>query len=139
MSRQASSIPASSFEQLVALAASLAEADEQMLFELIKTRKDASLTQREVAKRLGIAQPSVAKFEAHDSDPRLSTIRRYALAVGAHVEHRVHRVDDNVDPVVAWHHEPAAQPMTIEVSVAGMVRESSSVSAEDYRGYGLAS
>ena len=78
-------------------------------------------------------------FEAHDSDPRLSTIRRYALAVGAHVEHRVHRVDDSFDPVVAWHHEPAAQPMTIEVSVAGMVREQTAVPAEDYRGYGLAS
>lgn len=76
-------------EQIVALATHLADEDERLLFELIKARKDAGLSQKDVADRLAIKQPSVAKFERYDSDPRLSTIRRYALAVGARVEHSV--------------------------------------------------
>jgi transcriptional regulator with XRE-family HTH domain len=81
--------PVPTFQQLVDLASQLAEADERLLYELIQARKDADLSQRELAKRLGISQPAVAKFERHDSDPRLSTVRRYALAVGAIVEHSV--------------------------------------------------
>lgn len=80
-----------SFDQLVALATQLAEADEKLLFELVAARRDLGLSQQDVADRLGIKQPSVAKFERHDSDPRLSTIRRYALAVGVRVEHSVSR------------------------------------------------
>lgn len=37
----------------------------------------------------GVTQPTIAAFEHHDNDPRLSTLRRYALAVGAAVSHRV--------------------------------------------------
>lgn len=81
--------PLPTFEQLVELASQLAEADERLLYELIKARKDASLSQRDVALRLGITQPAIAKFERHDSDPRLSTVRRYAVAVGARIEHSV--------------------------------------------------
>lgn len=76
-------------DELIAAATALAEADEAMMYLLVKARKDAGLTQRAVADALGIKQSSVAAFERHDNDPRLSTIRRYALAVGASVEHRV--------------------------------------------------
>ena len=71
------------------LATALAEADEEMLYTLIECRHTAGLRQRDVARTLGIAQSSVAAFERHDNDPRLSTIRRYALAVGASIEHTV--------------------------------------------------
>lgn len=71
------------------LATALAEADEEMLYALIEFRHTAGLRQRDVARSLGIAQSSVAAFERHDNDPRLSTIRRYALAVGASIEHTV--------------------------------------------------
>jgi len=76
-------------EELVALATELAEADERMLYALIRARKDAGLSQRDLAEALGIKQSSVAAFERYDNDPRLSTIRRYAVAVGALVDHRV--------------------------------------------------
>ncbi|NTW41603.1 MAG: helix-turn-helix transcriptional regulator [Cellulomonadaceae bacterium] len=56
---------------------------------LIGARRAAGLSQSEVADALGIKQSSVAAFERYDNDPRLSTIRRYALVVGAHVEHEV--------------------------------------------------
>ncbi|MFE5293009.1 helix-turn-helix domain-containing protein [Isoptericola sp. NPDC056618] len=76
-------------EELIELATALAAADETMRRALINARVSAGLSQRQVAELLGIKQSSVASFERHDNDPRLSTIRRYALAVGAQVDHRV--------------------------------------------------
>lgn len=38
---------------------------------------------------MGVTQPAVAEFDSQEHDPRLSTLRRYALAVGATVTHRV--------------------------------------------------
>lgn len=80
---------ARTFDQMVELATWLAEQDEAMLYQLIQARKSAGLSQRDVAEALGIKQSSVASFERHDNDPRLSTIRRYALAVDAVVSHKV--------------------------------------------------
>lgn len=76
-------------EVLLAAATALAESDLRMRAELVKARRSAGLTQRQVAEVLGIKQASVAAFEHYDNDPRLSTLRRYALAVGAHVDHTV--------------------------------------------------
>ena len=38
--------------------------------------------------------PAVAAFESHESNPTLSTVRRYALAVGARISHEV---DDDLE------------------------------------------
>lgn len=76
-------------DDLVAAAQALATADERMRYLLVQARKAAGMTQRDVAEALGVRQATIAGFERHDNDPRLSTIRRYALAVGATVEHRV--------------------------------------------------
>lgn len=77
------------FEALVERAARQVLADERMLRALVDARRAAGLTQRQVADILGIKQSSIAAFERHDNDPKLSTIQRYALAVGAEIEHRV--------------------------------------------------
>jgi transcriptional regulator with XRE-family HTH domain len=76
-------------EELIELATALAAADETMRRALIDARRAAGLSQQDVASLLGIKQASVASFERHENDPKLSTIRRYALAVGARVDHRV--------------------------------------------------
>lgn len=76
-------------EELVALATHLAEADDRLRAALIRARQEADLSQADVAELLGIKQSSVAAFERQENDPRLSTIRRYALAVGATIDHRV--------------------------------------------------
>jgi transcriptional regulator with XRE-family HTH domain len=81
--------PVRTREELIELATALAAADEALRRALIDARRDAGLSQRDVAELLGIKQSSVAAFERHDNDPRLSTIRRYALAVGARIDHRV--------------------------------------------------
>ncbi|MDT1991434.1 helix-turn-helix domain-containing protein [Micrococcus luteus] len=50
---------------------------------LVAIRESKNLSQAQVAKRMGISRPGVAQLERHDSNPTLSTIRRYALAMNA--------------------------------------------------------
>ncbi|RRD52096.1 XRE family transcriptional regulator [Buchananella hordeovulneris] len=67
----------------------LARADRQLKERLIAVRREAGLSQQDVADRLGVSQQAVQKLERYDSDPQLSTLRRYANAVGALVTHTV--------------------------------------------------
>ncbi|MFB4277644.1 helix-turn-helix domain-containing protein [Nonomuraea sp. MTCD27] len=63
--------------------------DMRLVETLVAIRKQRGLTQAEVAERMGRSQPAVSDFERLGGDPHLSTIRRYALAVGAEVVHVV--------------------------------------------------
>ncbi|ARO12742.1 XRE family transcriptional regulator [Propionibacterium freudenreichii] len=57
--------------------------DRRKLIEtMVQVRKDAGLTQQQVADRMGVVQSTVAQFEG-STDPRLSSVQRYARAVGA--------------------------------------------------------
>lgn len=126
-----------SFDELTERAVVLVDADEEMLYELIQARRSAGLTQRALAELLGISQPAVAKFERHDSDPRLSTIRKYALCVGAHVRHEVVPAEEH-DPLLAWDGEvPIAMPVLHSVSEGPPLIEMDLVDA-DYTQYGRA-
>lgn len=69
----------------------LARADRELKASLVQMRRDAGLTQKQLAKRMGISQQAIQKLERYDSDPKVSTLRRYANAVEAIVEHRVSR------------------------------------------------
>ena len=48
---------------------------------LIKARSEAGMTQKDVAEKLGISQPSVARMES-GKDVSIKAIARYAKAVG---------------------------------------------------------
>jgi len=50
--------------------------------ELIERRVTLGLSQTEVAARMGTSQSAVARLEAGETDVRLSTLERYAAAVG---------------------------------------------------------
>ncbi|WP_214327830.1 helix-turn-helix domain-containing protein [Nonomuraea sediminis] len=65
------------------------ERDMRLIETLVTVRKQRHLTQAEVAERMGRSQPAVSDFERLGGDPHLSTIRRYALAVGVEVIHTV--------------------------------------------------
>jgi transcriptional regulator with XRE-family HTH domain len=54
-----------------------------ILDRLIGLRRARHLSQAAVADRMGVRQPTVSGFETEDSDPRLSTLQRYARAVEA--------------------------------------------------------
>jgi HTH-type transcriptional regulator/antitoxin HipB len=56
---------------------------------LRQAREAAGLTQDEVAKRLQTQKSAISRIENHADDVRLSTIRRYAEAVGAHLQIRL--------------------------------------------------
>jgi transcriptional regulator with XRE-family HTH domain len=75
-----------------------AEYDEQaeefaLLDELLKARRQAGLTQAEVAARMGTKTPAVARLEAgggsHQHSPSVATLRKYAHAVGCRLEIRL--------------------------------------------------
>ncbi|HEV2372311.1 MAG TPA: helix-turn-helix transcriptional regulator [Streptosporangiaceae bacterium] len=50
---------------------------------LTSRRQSAGLSQTEVAARMGTSQSAVARLEAGESDVRVSTLERYAAAVGS--------------------------------------------------------
>ena len=71
------------------LADRLVRGHQDLLDGLKAMRKKHRLSQQQVAERMGVSQPTVAAFERYDSNPTLSTIRRYALAVDARIDERV--------------------------------------------------
>lgn len=83
-----------------ARADSLVESHAALLANLVNLRKKHRISQETVAERMGVSQPTVSAFERYDSNPTLSTIRRYALAVGARMSVEV--IDDCVDDDVTY-------------------------------------
>ena len=71
----------------------LAEADDELIERLVQLRKDKGLTQKVVAERMKRDVAAVSNFERLRADPHLSTIRRYAAAIGASITHQVVDVD----------------------------------------------
>lgn len=67
-----------------------ARADEQLreIDGLKALRKIAQLSQEQLAQSLGVKQPSVLKME-RQTDPYLSTLRRFVEAAGGTLELRV--------------------------------------------------
>jgi transcriptional regulator with XRE-family HTH domain len=62
---------------------------QELMAELVAERRAAGLSQAEVADRMGTSQPAVARVEAGAVDVRLSTLQRYAAAVGRQLEVRL--------------------------------------------------
>jgi ribosome-binding protein aMBF1 (putative translation factor) len=67
----------------------MAQRRQRLLADLAACRQEAALSQTEVAARMGTSQSSVARLEAGGADVRLSTLERYAAAVGARLDWRV--------------------------------------------------
>jgi transcriptional regulator with XRE-family HTH domain len=82
--------------KLVAEAANLLEAEYQLMSSLKALRKKRGISQAVVAHRMGVTQPAVAAFEHYDANPRMSSIRRYALAIGAQLSITV--TETAIDP-----------------------------------------
>lgn len=62
---------------------------------LVDARLRKGLTQLDVAERIGVSQATIAEFEnARYPNPRLSTVRRYALAVGVVMNPRLEEIMD---------------------------------------------
>jgi len=55
---------------------------QELASDLVAARVAAGLSQTEVAARMGTSQSAVARLESGDADIRLSTLERYAAALG---------------------------------------------------------
>ena len=60
-----------------------------LLRELAARREKLGLSQTMVAARMGTSQSAVARLESAEVDAKLSTIERYAWAIGQRIELRV--------------------------------------------------
>jgi transcriptional regulator with XRE-family HTH domain len=55
----------------------------RLVADLTEQRRLAGLSQTEVAARMGTSQSAVARLETGDTDVRVSTLERYAAAIGS--------------------------------------------------------
>jgi len=69
------------------------EEDLVLLDEFLKARADAGLTQAETASLMGTTQSAIARLESGNGryTPSLSTLRRYAHALGYRLEFKLVR------------------------------------------------
>lgn len=65
------------------------EPRRRVIASLVRARHDEELTQTVVAARMGTSQSVVARLESGDNDMRLSTLERYAAAVGRRLDWEV--------------------------------------------------
>jgi DNA-binding XRE family transcriptional regulator len=59
---------------------------------LRQAREAAGMTQEDVARQLNTTKSAISRIENHAEDIRLSTLNRYAKAVGANLQIRLARV-----------------------------------------------
>lgn len=64
----------------------MAERRRALAGELSAGRRALGLSQTEVAARMGTSQSAVARLETGDVDVRMSTLERYAAAIGTELE-----------------------------------------------------
>jgi predicted transcriptional regulator len=67
----------------------LADRRRGLIDELVRARRESELSQTEIAARMGTSQSAVARLESGDLDARLSTLERYAAALGRTVDWQV--------------------------------------------------
>ena len=69
----------------------MAERRRTMTEALVARRLKLGLSQTEVAARMKTSQSAVARLESGDADVRLSTLERYAAALGQRLEWQLKR------------------------------------------------
>ena len=65
----------------------------RLVADLAARRRQLGLSQAEIAARMGTSQPAVARLESGAADVRLTTLERYAVAVGQRLDWRLRTHD----------------------------------------------
>ena len=78
-------------DQELALASSL-ESFRELQNQLLDARIATSLTQAELAERLGCSQPMVSKIEASQAGIRVGTLLHYAASLGLAIKFEVESI-----------------------------------------------
>lgn len=53
-----------------------------LIAELVKTRQDSGLTQRELEAISGVQQPQIARMEKPDANPKVDSLMKILTAMG---------------------------------------------------------
>lgn len=64
----------------------MAERRRNLAADLVAMRQELGLSQTEVAARMRTSQSAVARLESGDADVKLSTLERYASALGQQLD-----------------------------------------------------
>lgn len=64
---------------------------ETIVKALVQKRKEQGITQKSLAKRLGIAQATLSEFENEKTVPRLDTLERFASELGLEIQFALHQ------------------------------------------------
>ena len=67
----------------------LADQRREIVDQLVRVRRRLGLSQTAVAARMGTSQSAVARLESGDGDVRLSSLQRYADALGRDLRFRL--------------------------------------------------
>ena len=67
----------------------MADKRRSLASALVARRMELGLSQTEVAARMGTSQSAVARLESGEADLRLSTLERYAAAIGQQLDWRL--------------------------------------------------
>ena len=71
------------------------EPEFTLLGEMLRARKKAGLSQAQIAERMGTKSPAITRLESSLSSgkhsPSLATIKKYAEALGCHLEIKITR------------------------------------------------
>lgn len=91
------------------LALELVAEDRRLVQELVRFRK-SRMTQAACAEAMGISQGAVARIESGERDLHLSTLRRYATALGVVIRHHAEPMNvQSVNRAVPVQAEPRPQ------------------------------
>jgi len=71
------------------------ERRRELIEELARVRRESELSQTEIAARMGTSQSAVARLESGELDARLSTVERYAAALGRTVDWQVRSSEES--------------------------------------------
>jgi predicted transcriptional regulator len=72
-----------------------AELRHELIEELVRARRESELSQTEIAARMGTSQSAVARLESGELDARMSTVERYAAALGRTVDWQVRTPEES--------------------------------------------
>jgi transcriptional regulator with XRE-family HTH domain len=112
-----------------------------LLARLTQLREEQGLSQHAVAVHIGTSQPAIARLEGGAADPRLSTLLRYASAIGIRLDwvavdslntsssSQHGRTDESSRVGIAFHRETVSHSGSIE----NIMRD-----VKDSTGHGLA-
>src|SRR6266849_5181414 len=86
----------------------------RLVEDLTAQRRSAGLSQTEVAARMGTSQSAVARLETGDADVRVSTLERYAAAIGSQLAWQARPGQDRPGEGQPGHEQPGLDQPGLE-------------------------